>query len=73
MWAKPRRLTDGQELMARLDAAGLSLTSGRPSISCPGDLRRELEAVQQRADMLRSVWGVEQPRSPSLHEQISAT
>lgn len=51
----PLNLTPGQELQARLQAAGLNVTHA--TNGCPG-LGDEYVKVNQRADLLRSVWGV---------------
>jgi hypothetical protein len=53
---KPADLTDGQELMARYDALGLSAYTWRgPSDTCPTDLRRELLKVERRAAELKAM------------------
>ena len=51
----PMNITAGQELQARLDAAGLNLT---PTTTVCPELRDEFMKVGQRADLLRSVWGL---------------
>jgi hypothetical protein len=49
----PAGISDRQELIARLLAAGLTVTPLTPSASCPVEVRCELLKVRGRADQLR--------------------